>query len=100
VSLFSQQTVAPNIAMTGEVTLRGNVLAIGGVKEKVIAAHRAGIKTVLLPQRNRKEVVHDLPENVRQDIHFVYARTMWDVLREVWPEYLRNKPSLGISSRL
>ena len=100
VSLFSQQVVEPSIAMTGEVTLRGNVLAIGGVKEKVLAAHRAGIKTVIIPSRNRKDIIGDLPENVKAELHFVYAKAMWDVLREVWPEYLRDKPAIGIESHL
>ncbi|BFZ56668.1 ATP-dependent Lon protease pim1 [Savitreella phatthalungensis] len=87
VSLFSKRVVPPHIAMTGEMTLRGQVLPIGGVKEKVLAAHRAGIRTILLPYRNRKDVVADLPQNVRDEVKFVYVRHFVEVLHEVWPDY-------------
>lgn len=69
--------------MTGEVTLRGQVLPIGGVKEKVLGAHRAGIKTILLPYRNRKDQ-QDLPLNVRKDLRLVFVKNMSEVLAEVW----------------
>lgn len=69
--------------MTGEVTLRGQVLPIGGVKEKVLGAHRAGIKTILLPYRNRKDQ-QDLPLNVREDLRLVFVKNMSEVLAEVW----------------
>ena len=85
VSLFSNRVVPPHIAMTGEMTLRGQVLPIGGVKEKVLAAHRAGITTILLPYRNRKDVEADLPQNVRDEVKFVFVRHFNDVLHEVWP---------------
>ncbi|KAG9304885.1 hypothetical protein G9A89_010747 [Geosiphon pyriformis] len=80
VSLFIHKNVAPTTAMTGEITLRGQVLPVGGIKEKVIAAHRAGIKKVILPKRNRKDVEGDVPERIRNDIQFVYAQNMFDVL--------------------
>src|SRR5205814_1204681 len=67
-SLFSGRPVKPRIAMTGEVTLSGKVLPIGGVKEKVLGARRAGIRTVILPQRNRKDLMEDLPEEVRKEM--------------------------------
>jgi len=67
--------------MTGEITLRGQVLPIGGVKEKVLAAHRAGLKTVILPRRNEKDL-EDVPEEVRQDIKFILAERVEEVLRE------------------
>src|SRR5271155_2531751 len=67
VSLFSAQAVPPHIAMTGEVSLRGRVMPVGGIKEKLIGAPRAGVKTVLLPQANRKEVA-DVPAEVRRDM--------------------------------
>lgn len=85
VSLFSGRQVPSKTAMTGEVTLRGRVLPIGGVKEKVLAAHRAGVTRVILPARNRKEVTADLPENVRNDINFVFVNSMTEVLQAVWP---------------
>ncbi|ORY81375.1 Lon protease C-terminal proteolytic domain-domain-containing protein [Protomyces lactucae-debilis] len=86
-SLFLKRPVPPHIAMTGEITLRGNVLPIGGVKEKVLAAHRAGIKTILLPAKNKKDAVADLPENVRQDLRIVFCTHFADVLAEVWQEH-------------
>ncbi|KAG2216925.1 hypothetical protein INT45_004121 [Circinella minor] len=82
VSLFSGYTVKPTTAMTGEISLRGSVLPVGGIKEKVISAHRAGINKIILPYRNRKDVEADVPESVKQDIQFVYAKTIWDVLEE------------------
>jgi len=75
------------VAMTGEVTLRGRVLPIGGVKEKVIAAHRAGLKTVILPKENKKDM-EDIPKKVEKDIKFVFAGKIEDVLKVVmtnWP---------------
>lgn len=66
--------------MTGEISLRGQVLPVGGIKEKVISAHRAGIKKIILPYRNRKDVEADVPQSIKDDIKFVYAKTIWDVL--------------------
>ncbi len=71
VSLFTGRTVRSDVAMTGEISLRGLVLPIGGVKEKVLAAARAGIKTVLLPSRNKKDM-EDVPEAAREQVHFVW----------------------------
>ncbi|MFQ3549461.1 MAG: endopeptidase La [Armatimonadota bacterium] len=72
-SLFSGRKVKPRLAMTGEITLRGKVLPVGGIKEKVLAAHRAGVNTVILPKENQKDLLEDVPEDVRKDlkIHFV-----------------------------
>lgn len=81
VSLLTERTVAHDIAMTGEISLRGLVLPIGGVKEKSIAAHRAGIHKVLLPARNRKDL-EDVPESVRKEIKFVFCEYVEDVIRE------------------
>ncbi|RPJ73570.1 MAG: endopeptidase La, partial [Desulfobacteraceae bacterium] len=69
-SLFSGRTVRGDVGMTGEVTLRGRVLPVGGVKMKVLAAHRAGLTTVILPRRNEKDL-EDLPPEVRQGLRFV-----------------------------
>ncbi|KAI8335697.1 ATP-dependent protease La [Chlamydoabsidia padenii] len=80
VSLFSGYYVPSTTAMTGEVSLRGQVLPVGGIKEKVVSAHRAGIRKIILPYRNRKDVKQDVPERVQQDIEFVYAKSVWDVL--------------------
>jgi ATP-dependent Lon protease len=65
--------------MTGEITLRGTVLPVGGIKEKVLAAHRAGIKRVLLPERNRKDIV-DIPETVRQDLELSFVKKIDEVI--------------------
>jgi len=65
--------------MTGEITLRGQVLPVGGVKEKVLAAHRAGIKTIILPAWNRKDL-EDIPKKVEKDIQFHFVDKMLDVL--------------------
>jgi ATP-dependent Lon protease len=81
VSLFTNKTVRNDLAMTGEISLRGLVLPIGGVKEKTVAAHRAGIRKVLLPARNRKDL-EDVPKSVRDDVEFVFCERVDDVIRE------------------
>jgi len=81
VSLLTDKTVRNEVAMTGEISLRGLVLPIGGVKEKTIAAHRAGIRTVLLPARNRKDL-EDVPQSVKSDVKFVFCDRVEDVMRE------------------
>jgi len=79
-SLLSGRRVRPNVAMTGECTLRGRVLPVGGVKAKVLAAHRAGLDHVVLPRRNERDL-DELPEAVRDAMHFTLADDMDDVLR-------------------
>jgi len=81
VSLFTNTTVHSDVAMTGEISLRGLVLPIGGVKEKTVAAHRAGIRKVLLPARNRKDL-EDVPQSVREELEFVFCERVDDVIRE------------------
>jgi ATP-dependent Lon protease len=78
-SLLSGKTVRSDVAMTGEISLRGLVLPIGGVKEKTVAAARAGIKTVILPTRNRRDY-EDIPESARAKLQFVWADRVEDVL--------------------
>ena len=68
--------------MTGEITLRGNVLPVGGIREKVLAAHRAGIRKVLLPRENERDI-DDIPEKVRKKMEFVLLDTVDDALKEV-----------------
>ena len=87
VSLISGRPVRADVAMTGEITLRGQVLPVGGVKEKVLAAHRFGLKTVFLPARNEADL-DDLPEDVRQDVQFVFAEKIEDVLDGALDEIL------------
>jgi len=80
-SLITGKTAGSDLAMTGEITLSGAVLPVGGIKEKVLAAHRAGIKKVILPQENERDL-QDVPEDVRAELVFVPVETVEDVLRE------------------
>lgn len=79
VSLFTNRRIKKDLAMTGEITLRGQVLPVGGIKEKVLGAHRAGIKTLILPAANEKDLI-DVPEKVRNTIQFHFVSKMRDVL--------------------
>ncbi len=78
-SALTRRPVRKDVAMTGEITLRGRVLPVGGVKEKALAAHRAGIRTVLLPKENEKDL-EELPENVREEMCFRHVAHMDEVL--------------------
>ncbi len=84
-SAMRRQPVRKGLAMTGEITLRGRVLPVGGIKEKVLAAHRAGIHTVMLPRENEKDL-RDIPAEVKEELKFVLAGDMDEVLTEVFPE--------------
>jgi ATP-dependent Lon protease len=79
VSLLTGVPVRPDVAMTGEITLRGNVLQIGGVKEKLLAAHRAGIRRVIIPERNVKDLI-DVPEEVKREMEILSVKRMDEVL--------------------
>ena len=79
VSLLTGHNVRADTAMTGEITLRGHVLPVGGIKEKVLAAHRGGIKRIIMPVRNEKDLL-DIPKNVRNEIEFIFAKTVDVVL--------------------
>jgi ATP-dependent Lon protease len=79
VSLVSGRKVRAKVGMTGEITLRGQVLPIGGVKEKVIAAHRNGLRTVILPKRNEMDL-DDIPDEVKKAMKFIFAETVDEVL--------------------
>ena len=70
ISLLKQKKVEKDIAMTGEITLRGRILAIGGLKEKVIGSHRAGVRTIFIPMENEKDL-DEIPEEIKNDIHFI-----------------------------
>jgi ATP-dependent Lon protease len=79
VSLISGRKVKPQVGMTGEITLRGQVMPIGGVKEKILAAHRNGLRTVILPKQNEQDL-DDVPDEVRESMKFVFAESVEDVL--------------------
>jgi ATP-dependent Lon protease len=80
VSFLTKRRVVKDLAMTGEITLRGQVLPVGGIKEKVLAAHRASIKTVILPKENQKDL-EDIPKKVQKEITFHFVDKMTDVLK-------------------
>ncbi|KAH9515489.1 Lon protease-like protein 2 [Bulinus truncatus] len=84
-SLFSDKCVRSDTAMTGEITLRGLVLPVGGIKEKVLAAHRAGIWRVILPQRNVKDL-YEIPDNIKNEMTYIFANTLDDVLNAAFED--------------
>ncbi len=85
VSMLTGKIAKHDLAMTGEITLRGKVMPIGGVKEKVLAARRAGIKTVILPEKNRNDL-DDVPEDLRKEMNFVFVETIDQVIKEALKE--------------
>jgi ATP-dependent Lon protease len=94
-SIYTGLPARSDIAMTGEVTLAGLVLPIGGVKEKVLAARRAGIRRVILPQANKKDL-RDLPDHVRQEMQFHFVERVEEVLSLVIPNI--NLRALAMAS--
>jgi ATP-dependent Lon protease len=92
VSLLTGIPTRDDVAMTGEVTLRGQVLPVGGIKEKALAAHRAGVRTFILPQRNEADL-DDLPANLRDDMRFVLVETIDDALNVALPEEFDHRRS-------
>jgi ATP-dependent Lon protease len=90
-SLYTGRRVRPDTAMTGEITLSGLVFPIGGVKEKVLAAHRAGIRRVLLPNRNEADV-DDIPEDVRNDLQIIFVSTINEVVESALEVLVANPP--------
>lgn len=79
-SLFSQRKVDPKLAMTGEITLRGSVMPVGGIKEKILAAHRAGIEKVILAKKNEKDLI-EVPQEIRNSMKFVFVENVNEVLK-------------------
>jgi len=98
VSLASGRKVKPHVGMTGEITLRGQVLRIGGVKEKVLAANRNGLKTVILPKGNEQDL-DDVPDEVKQSMKFIFADTVDDVIDSALVTNHTSKKSKIISDR-
>ena len=89
-STFTQRKVRAHLAMTGEITLRGKVLPVGGIREKVLAAHRAGIRKVLLPKENEPDI-QDIPEAVRDEMEFVLIKHVKDALKQVLVKDKKNE---------
>jgi len=79
-SLLSGRKVKPRLAMTGEITLRGKVLGVGGVKEKILAARRAGVETVIVPRDNRKDIIEEVPEDIRAEMRIEYVENVAQLL--------------------
>jgi len=79
-SAFTERRVYKEIGMTGEITLRGNILPVGGVREKILAAHRSGLKTILLPEKNEKDLV-EVPKKVRDDLKIRFVKHMDEVIK-------------------
>jgi ATP-dependent Lon protease len=92
VSLLTERPVRPALAMTGEVSLSGRVLPVGGIKEKVLAAHRAGVRTVILPRRNEKSLVEDVPMAVREAMTFHLADSISEVLEAAFGDMPQAEP--------
>ncbi len=98
VSALTKISVRREVGMTGEVTLRGRVLEIGGVKEKVLAAHRAGLGTIILPKPNAKDL-EDIPKNVRRDLQFILAEHMDEVLKVALTKALPQERGMKSAKR-
>jgi ATP-dependent Lon protease len=89
ISSLTKTPVKKDVAMTGEITLRGRVLPVGGLKEKSLGAIRAKIKTIIVPERNKKDL-EEIPENIKERLTYVFARTMDDVLRHALSKHKKN----------
>ena len=89
ISLFTNKKVEKNVAMTGEITLRGRVLGIGGLKEKVIGAHRAGIKTIFIPEENEKDL-DEIPDEIKKDIRFISVNNYSEIFESLFRKENKN----------
>ncbi|MFH1434136.1 MAG: S16 family serine protease [Pseudomonadota bacterium] len=101
VAITSRMTgipIRPDVAMTGEITLRGMVLQVGGIKEKVLAAHRAGIKEIIIPQRNEKDLV-EIPDEIKQDLTFRFIQSVDEALDFALVSSSFNKPTTPPEAR-
>ncbi|MBI3031109.1 MAG: endopeptidase La [Candidatus Rokubacteria bacterium] len=99
VSLLRGRSVRPDLAMTGEITLTGRVLPVGGIKEKVLAAKRAGVKTVILPKRNEKNLLEDIPPAVRESMTFHLVESIPEAIALAFTE-LPDRSEPGVPSQL
>jgi len=80
------------VAMTGEITLRGNVLPVGGIKEKVLAAQRAGVKKMILPLENKKDLI-DIPKKIKKEMHFIFVEEIKNMFNESLVKSFSNEAS-------
>jgi ATP-dependent Lon protease len=94
ISLLTDRPARPDVGMTGEITLRGRVLPVGGIKEKALAAHRVGLRTVILPKRNEKDL-EDIPEDVRQALQFVLVETIDQALQVALRDRREGTPAVS-----
>ena len=94
-SLYTGLPVRSHTAMTGEITLTGLVLPVGGIKEKILAAHRAGIRRVILPKANEKDL-RELPDSIRGDMEFILAERIENVLKAAIPELASRLSSVPV----
>ena len=97
ISTITETPIDKNVAMTGEITLTGNVLAIGGLKEKLLAAHRAGIKKVLIPENNKKDLV-EIPKNILKDIEVTTVKNLDEVLKVALTKELKSVEWIDVDS--
>ncbi|EHS62890.1 lon-like ATP-dependent protease [Puccinia graminis f. sp. tritici CRL 75-36-700-3] len=96
-SLFSNFRIRSDLAMTGEMTLAGQVLPVGGLKEKILAAHRAGIKKILVPAANKPDIEHNVPDSIKEGIEIVYVEDVREVIKHAFhghPKILNNLDKL------
>jgi ATP-dependent Lon protease len=100
VSLLTDTPVRPLTAMTGEITLSGNVLPVGGIKEKLLAARRAGVETIILPAENRQDVEEDLTPELMQGVSIHYASRIEDVLAVALPLMKARPDSLAEAEKM
>ncbi|NMB60478.1 MAG: endopeptidase La, partial [Chloroflexi bacterium] len=90
VSLLTDRPIRPDLGMTGEITLRGQILPVGGIKEKMLAAHRAGLKTIILPKLNEPDL-DDIPQEVRNDMKFYLVEQMEEAIKIAIPKKKAKK---------
>jgi ATP-dependent Lon protease len=93
VSAFTNRPIRSKLAMTGEITLRGNVLPVGGIKEKVLAARRSGIEILVMPDANRKNL-EEIPRALRRNLTFIFVRHISEVFEAALAEVDRRDPTL------
>jgi ATP-dependent Lon protease len=99
VSLFTDTPVRPYVAMTGEITLTGHVLPVGGIKEKVLAARRSGVREMILPAENRPNLLEDVPEHLRRGMSFHFVKTIDEVLEHALGEGFALRRTVATAAR-